>query len=55
MFASQRVKNDERDAAELADLPWMGRLPEAWIAPPATRELRGWVRHCATLVGCGRT
>jgi hypothetical protein len=28
----------------------MGRLPEAWIAPPATRELRGWVRHRAKLV-----
>jgi len=26
-------------------------LPEAWIAPPATRELRGWVRHRAKLVG----
>ena len=29
----------------------MGRLPEAWIAPPACRELRGWVRHRAKLVG----
>lgn len=29
----------------------MGRLPEAWIAPPAPRELRGWVRHRAKLVG----
>jgi len=32
----------------------MGRLPEAWIAPPAKRELRGWV--CATApswLGCG--
>src|SRR5436190_18251997 len=29
----------------------MGRLPEAWIAPPPTRELRGWVRHRAKLVG----
>ena len=29
----------------------MGRLPEAWIAPPATRELRHWVRHRAKLVG----
>jgi transposase len=44
------VKNDERDAADLADLLRMGRLPEAWIAPPATRELRGWVRHRAKLV-----
>lgn len=38
-------------AADLADLLRMGRLPEAWIAPPATRELRGWVRHRAKLVG----
>jgi hypothetical protein len=29
----------------------MGRLPEAWIAPPAIRELRELVRHCAKLVG----
>jgi len=51
MFSLRRVKNDERDAADLADLWRMGRLPEAWIAPPATRELRGWVRHRAKLVG----
>ena len=51
MFTYRRVKNDERDAADLADLLRMGRLPEAWIAPPATRELRGWVRHRAKLVG----
>src|SRR6478609_4021938 len=51
MFSMRRVKNDERDAADLADLLRMGRLPEAWIAPPATRELRGWVRHRAKLVG----
>jgi transposase len=51
MFGLRRVKNDERDAADLADLLRMGRLPEAWIAPPTTRELRGWVRHRAKLVG----
>jgi Transposase len=51
MFSYRRVKNDQRDAADLADLLRMGRLPEAWIAPPATRELRGWVRHRAKLVG----
>src|SRR5262245_14427879 len=39
-FRYRRVKNDVRDAADLADLLRMGRLPEAWIAPPATRELR---------------
>ena len=49
-FAYRRVKNDERDAADLADLLRMGRLPEAWIAPPATRELRQLVRHRAKLV-----
>ena len=50
-FSYRRVKNDERDAADLADLLRMGRLPEAWIAPPATRELRELVRHRAKLVG----
>jgi transposase len=44
-FAYRRVKNDVRDAADLADLLRMGRLPEAWIAPPPTRELRELVRH----------
>ena len=50
-FEYRRVKNDFRDAADLADLLRMGRLPEAWIAPPATRELRELVRHRAKLVG----
>jgi transposase len=49
-FEYRRVKNDVRDATDLADLLRMGRLPEAWIAPPATRELREVVRHRAKLV-----
>jgi transposase len=49
-FAYRRVKNDARDAADLADLLRMGRLPEAWIAPPEVRELREVVRHRAKLV-----
>ena len=49
-FRYRRVKNDVRDAAELADLLRMGRLPEAWIAPPETRELRELVRYRAKLV-----
>jgi transposase len=49
-FEYRRVKNDFRDAADLADLLRMGRLPEAWIAPPATRRLRELVRHRAKLV-----
>jgi transposase len=36
-YSYQRVKNDAKDAADLADLLRMGRLPEAWITP---REVR---------------
>jgi Transposase len=49
-FRYRRVKNDVRDAADLADLLRMGRLAEAWIAPPQTRELRELVRYRAKLV-----
>ncbi len=49
-FSYRRVKNDERDAADLADLLRMHRLPESWIAPSATRDLRELVRHRAKLV-----
>jgi transposase len=49
-FAYRRVKNDVRDASDLADLLRMGRLPEAWVAPPAVRELREMVRHRIKLV-----
>jgi transposase len=53
-FTYRRVKNDERDAADLADLLRMGRLPEAWIAPPGVRELRELTRYRHKLV-CLRT
>jgi transposase len=49
-FEYRRVKNDELDSKDLADLLRMGRLPEAWIAPPPVRELRELVRHRAKLV-----
>ena len=49
-FAYRRVKNDVRDAGDLADLLRMGRLPEAWIAPPYLRQLRELVRYRAKLV-----
>jgi transposase len=42
---------DERDAADLADLLRMGRLPEAWIAPPEIRELRELTRYRHKLAG----
>lgn len=49
-FRYRRVKNDVRDARDLADLLRMNRLPEAWIAPPVTRELRELARYRAKLV-----
>ena len=49
-FAYRRVKNDERDAADLADLLRMGRLPEGWIAPAPVRGLRERVRYRSKLV-----
>src|SRR6266536_1021781 len=49
-FAYRRVKNDERDAADLADLLRMGRLPEAWIAPSEVREVRELTRYRQKLV-----
>jgi transposase len=49
-WGTRRVKNDERDAIDLIDMLRLGRLPEAWIAAPATRELRELVRYRAKLV-----
>jgi transposase len=49
-WGNRRVKNDERDATDLVDLLRLGRLAEAYIAPPALRELREIVRHRAKLV-----
>src|SRR6476620_2882193 len=49
-FRYRRVKNDVRDAGDLADLLRMGRLLEDWTAPPQTRELRELVRYRAKLV-----
>jgi transposase len=49
-FGYRRVKNDERDAADLADLLRMGRLPQAWVAQPEVRGLRETIRHRCKLV-----
>ena len=49
-WGNRRVKNDERDARDLADLLRLGRLAEAWIAPPHVREARELVRYRAKLV-----
>ncbi len=53
-WGDRRVKNDYRDCKELLDRMRLGKLPEAWIAPPPLRELRELVRYRAKLV-CLRT
>jgi transposase len=49
-WGNRRVKNDARDAHDLADLLRLGRLAEAWIAPPEIRQLRELVRYRAKVV-----
>jgi transposase len=49
-WGHRRVKNDVRDAEDLADLLRLGRLAESWIAPKEVRELRELVRYRAKLV-----
>ena len=49
-IASARLKNDKAGAAILAQLLRADLLPEAWIAPPAVRQLRAMLRHRAQLV-----
>jgi transposase len=49
-IASARLKNDKVDAAILAQLLQADLLPEAWIAPPAIRQLRALLRHRVALV-----
>jgi transposase len=49
-IASARLKNDKVDAAILAQLLRADLLPEAWIAPPAVRQLRAMLRHRVQLV-----
>src|SRR6266704_5441002 len=49
-IASARLKNDKVDAATLAQLLRADLMPEAWIAPPAVRQLRAMLRHRAQLV-----
>jgi transposase len=50
MTTNRRVKTDWKDATLLADVLRMGSLPEGWIAPPQTRELRELVRYRAKLM-----
>jgi hypothetical protein len=49
-IASARLKNDKVDAAILGQLLRADLLPEAWIAPPAIRQLRALLRHRVHLV-----
>ena len=52
-IASARLKNDKAGAATLAQLLRADLLPEAWIAPPAVRQLRAVIRHRISLVRLG--
>jgi transposase len=49
-WSNRRVKNDVKDATELARRLRLDDVPEAWLAPPAVRELRELVRYRAKLV-----
>ena len=49
-IASARLKNDKVDAEILAQLLRADLPPEAWIAPPAARQLRALLRHRVQLV-----
>jgi transposase len=46
---TRRVKNDVKDATELAHRLRRNDLPEAWIAPSEVRDLRELVRYRAKL------
>ena len=46
---TRRVKNDVKDATELANRLRRNDIPEAWVAPPPVRELRQRVRYRAKL------
>ena len=46
---TRRVKNDVKDATELAHRLRRNDVPEAWIAPAPVRELRELVRYRAKL------
>jgi hypothetical protein len=48
--ATSGPETDARDSRNLAELLRMGRLPQAWLAPPQVRELRELVRYRAKLV-----
>ena len=49
-WGNRRVKNDVRDAQDLAAMLALGRLAEGWIAPPPVRELRELVRYRYSLI-----
>ena len=49
-WGKRRVKNDYRDCKDLLARMRLDKLPAAWIAPPAVRELRELVRYRAKLV-----
>ena len=54
-WGERRVKNDVVDATDLADMLRLGRLPEAWIAPPAIAGSCGsWCATGPSWCSCAR-
>jgi transposase len=53
-FEYRRVKNDERDAKDLADLLRMGRLPEAWTPRRRSGSCGSWCATGPSWSACGR-
>lgn len=49
-WGHRRRKRRHHRCSDLVDLLRLGRLPEAWIAPPEVRQLRELVRYRARLV-----
>jgi transposase len=52
-WENRRVKGDYRDCCDLLDRMRLGKLPEAWIAPHAVRELREPVRARLVMLRTG--
>jgi hypothetical protein len=50
-WGQRRVKNDERDAIDLADMLRLGWLPKGVDRPAGDREVRELARYRAKLVG----
>jgi transposase len=53
-WGQRRVKNDERDAIDLADMLRLGRLPEAWMPRRRPASCGSWCATGPSSSACGR-